>query len=446
MLIRLQRHPVSRLQTAWNSAQLGLLILPLIPWLGTLALFVALVITWQQQYRKILNSPVNWGLAILACLLIITNSFAFDRSVAYLGLFNFLPFFGFFAAFRALIQTPAQLRQLTRIMVITSIPVVIIGLGQLFWGWVSPTQWHGILGWVILPQGNPPGRMASVFMYTNTLAGYLVIVFILGLGLWLNYQDLASNLFTKRVKHRFHALPSGQLWGLSVTVGGNLIALILTNSRNAWVVAVCASLAFAIYQGWRWLVAGVMGIVSSVLLAAFGPLPLQQGLRQVVPAFFWARLTDQLYPDRPVALLRTTQWQFAWFLTQQRPWTGWGLRNFTPLYLEQMHVWLGHPHNLLLMLTAETGVIAAIGFCSWVSWVIYQGIQLLLKWLDTSESEQYLPEDKLIFFSYLVAFLACVLFNTVDVSLFDLRLNILGWLLLSAISGVAHRHSTSSHY
>jgi len=29
-----------------------------------------------------------------------------------------------------------------------------------------------------------------------------------------------------------------------------------------------------------------------------------------------------------------------------------------------------------------------------------------------------------------------MLFNTVDVSLFDLRLNLLGWLLLSAICGV----------
>jgi O-antigen ligase len=47
--------------------------------------------------------------------------------------------------------------------------------------------------------------------------------------------------------------------------------------------------------------------------------------------FLWARLTDQLYPDRPLATLRTTQWQFAGSMAQQRPWTGWGLRNFTPL-------------------------------------------------------------------------------------------------------------------
>jgi O-antigen ligase len=146
-----------------------------------------------------------------------------------------------------------------------------------------------------------------------------------------------------------------------------------------------------------------------------------------------------MYPDRPLVLLRTTQWQFAWSLTQQRPWTGWGLRNFTDLYKAQMHVWLGHPHNFLLMLTAETGIPSAVLFCGWVSWIVVQGIQLLLARSIGATGGQQLAQDKLIFFSYLLAFLACVLFNTVDVSLFDLRLNTLGWLLLSAIWGVVYK-------
>ena len=255
-LIPLQRHSVSRLQTAWNYAQLGLLILPLIPWLGALGLVLASVITWQQQHHKIIHRFLNWGLATIASLLVITAAVANERSVALLGLFNLLPFFGVFAAFSALIQTPAQLRQLSWIMVVTSVPVVMLGLGQLFLDWLSPLQLQ-VLGWVISPKGNPPGRMASVFMYANILAGYLVIVFILGLGLWIeNYQTWAPSLLVKWTRRLPHLpLIVWLRWGfLSVAVFGNLVALILTNSRNAWVIAVCASLAFAFYQGWRWLV------------------------------------------------------------------------------------------------------------------------------------------------------------------------------------------------
>ncbi len=440
----LSRHPEHQLQAAWNCAQLGLLLLPINPLLGIIVLLLVCGQTWRQQYRQILHRPLNWGLAVLSVWLVITVGFAYDRAVAFLGLFNFLPYFFVFAGYSALIQTPAQLRQWAWILVITSVPVVLVGLGQLFWGWAGHLQvlWI-ILDWTIVPTGDPPGRMASIFMYANILAGYLLIVFSLGLGLWFeSFQALAiSPLKNQKIGLRRVPLTAWLRWGfLSVTVIGNLVALILTDSRNAWEIAVFIAVAFALYQGWRWLVAGVAGIAGSILWAAFGPPPVQQWLRAVVPAFFWARLTDQLYPDRPVATLRKTQWKFAWSLTQQHPWTGWGLRNFTPLYEAQMHLWLGHPHNLLLMLTAETGIPFAVLFCGWVSWVVVKGVQLLRDWpFVASASGQQPAQDKLIFFSYLVAFLACMFCNTVDVTVFDARLNSLGWLVLSAICGVVYQ-------
>ena len=98
-----------------------------------------------------------------------------------------------------------------------------------------------------------------------------------------------------------------------------------------------------------------------------------------------------------------------------------------------MHLWLGHPHNFFLMLTAETGIPATILFCSLVGWVIAQGVLLLKNWSGEAGS-------RLIFFSYLIAFFGCILFNTVDVTLFDFRVNTIGWLLLASIGGVVNRN------
>ncbi len=427
------------LQKPWQYAQLGLLLFPLLTPIGSLGLLLALVGTWRQHYKKIIQRPLNWVLAILSGWLVLIGCFAFRPTDAFLGLFNFLPFFGFFAGFSALIQTPAQLRRIAQILVFTSVPVVILGLGQLFWGWATPEAWKGVFGafgCAIAPKGNPPGRMASVFMYTNLLAGYLVIVFILSLGLWIeSFQKREFNTQKSKIKNRIATRVF-----LTVAVLGNLVALILTNSRNAWAIAICAGIAFAIYLRWHWLTAVVGAIASCVLLAAFGPAQLQQPLRQIVPSYFWQRLTDQLYPNRPVVSLRTTQWQFALKLTQQRPWTGWGLRNFQPLYEMQMHAWFGHPHSLYLMLTTETGIPATLLFCGWVLWIFYQGVRLLLNWSSINRRDQ---QDKLIFFSYLVALLACILFNTVDVTIFDLRLNTLAWIVLSAVAGVVcHQRHT----
>ena len=423
------------LKFCWHCIQLGLLILPLLPSVGAVFIGLALIFTWLQNYHTIIRHPLNWGFALLSLLLIISASFAFDKTDAFLGLFNFLPFFVAFAGFSSLIQKPCQLRRISWILVITSVPVVVMGWGQLFWGWTTPPLWESIFGWTIASGGNPPGRMASVFMYANTLAGYLVIVFVLGLGLWLQgYQQLRTKLFTPlQGNYKSHPYPLGFLFLCAIAIA-NFTALILTNSRNAWAIGAIACLVYSIYQGWRILVAGVTGVAATIAVAAFAPSPIAEVFRKFVPAFFWARLNDQMYPDRPLALMRTTQWHFAWDLTWQRPWTGWGLRNFTQLYQDQMDIWLGHPHNLFLMLSSETGLPATILFCGLFAWIAIASIKLLVN------QEIIKLQDKVILFSYILLLGCLVLLNTFDVSIFDFRMNVLSWVLLSGLTGVIFGH------
>ena len=518
---RLQKHPDRRLQIPWNFAQIGMLIFPLIPILGALCLFLGLAGTCRQKFRQISRRPLNRGFAILSALLVITAIFANNRIEAVLGLCNFLPFFILFAAFSSLIQTPAQLRQLSWAIAISAIPVIILGVGQQFLGWSGIDLLQPIFGWVLEPKGNPPGRMASVFMYANILACYLTIAFILTLGLWMEewffgrkkeegrgkfgngfcngFNGFNGWMLTEEVRGKKSEkrkkketinqlpipdsqlqitdsqlpIPNYRFLFLSFAVVGNAVALIFTNSRNAWGLAVLAVLALAFYAGYKKLLAAVFSAVGAVFLSAFGPEPLRQYLRRIIPAFFWARLTDEMFPNRPTATLRTTQWEFAWSMAQQRPWTGWGLRNFTPLYQAQMQQWLGHPHSLMLMLAAETGLPATLLLFGLVGWVLARGVLLLANWpvspadikqeqiatqevaenvlllnqnsiLDSTNQvfcQDVRADDRLIFFSYLLAFAACTLFNTVDVTLFDFRVNTTSWLLLAAICGVCDRQS-----
>ncbi|MDJ0553095.1 MAG: O-antigen ligase family protein [Microcoleaceae cyanobacterium MO_207.B10] len=429
-----------RLQNPWKLTQLGVLFFPLLPTVGAITLMVAVIKTWQQKWRTIIRCPENIGFAGLSLWLAIATIFAHNRQEAILGLANLLPFFAVFAGFSALIQKPSQLRRLSWAMVISSVSVVILGFGQLFLGWSGPLHLQIIFGWMLAPEGNPPGRMASVFMYANILAIYLTVVFILAVGLWLEMwkvdppnPPLKGGL--RIIKNRAFQ----KFCFLTVAIIFNGVALILTHSRNAWGLVVFASLAYAVYFGWRWLVGLVMTAVATVFGAAFAPSPLKEWLRIIVPEYFWARLTDQNF-DRPVAILRSTQWQFAWNMTVEKPWSGWGLRNFTPLYEAQMQMWLGHPHNLLLMLTAETGIPAALFLFGLVGWILVKASLFLIHWADI-----YSRGERLIFFSYLVAFGACTIFNMFDVTLFDLRVNTMGWLLLAAICGNSSRlHSEQS--
>jgi hypothetical protein len=117
------KHPNPRLQLAWNSARIGFVAFPLFPLVGAVFIFVGLVQTWQYCGREIIQHRLNWGLLLLTPWLIIVSLFSVQPGDALLGLANFLPFFGFFAAYSTLIQSPEQLRQLAWIF---TIPAVLL--------------------------------------------------------------------------------------------------------------------------------------------------------------------------------------------------------------------------------------------------------------------------------------------------------------------------------
>lgn len=434
------QHPQADLQTAWNLTQLSWLVAPIHGVAFVILGLLAFGHTWAKRGPMIRQHWLNQGFAILTIWLVFTTCIAKDPTAALLGLPNFLPFFLVFVSHSSVIQTPNQLQHLAWWLVNISLPITLMGMGQLFWGWQGPPPpWEGIWGWALVPQGNPTGRMASVFMYANSLAAYLVMVLPLGMALWLHgAQDWLKVIGQKTDAASRGWLQSAtlKLLVLTLILAGMIGGIIWTNSRNAWGLLALSCLAFAVYLGWHWILAIVGLMISLIAGAAFGPSPAKETLRSIVPAFFWARLSDELYPNRPIAELRQTQWQFAWFMAEQRPFTGWGLRNFTPLYEAQTGFFLGHPHNLFLMLMAEIGFPGAVLFCLLVGWILYRSIRLLQQW------EQWLPwatgSDRRLFFSYILAFSNCILFNCLDVTVMDYRVNTVGWLLLSAIWGVTN--------
>ncbi|MEO0768846.1 MAG: hypothetical protein AAFY72_05340 [Cyanobacteria bacterium J06649_4] len=60
------------------------------------------------------------------------------------------------------------------------------------------------------------------------------------------------------------------------------------------------------------------------------------------------------------------------------------------------------------------------------SMIYYGGIQALF-------CRHYSQAQRAILFGYLLAFLSCVLYGLFDVVLFDSRVNVLSWTLLSSI-------------
>ena len=441
----------------WILWQIGVLILPIIPSLGTILIVLIAIINWIKYKKLLCKQPLNLLLGILSLWLIFTAFLAPYPSEAFLGLANYLPLFFGFSSIHIIFSTLTQLRQIAWLIVIPSFLVVILGLGQLFLGWYIPP----ILGWELVTGGEPTGRMSSVFIYANFLAIYLQIVLILALGLWLEiYIHFKEKKFIFKSIEDFNfpfillviiqkiKLTKNFIWDfnkdeskififLSIGILLDSIGLILTSSRNSWIVLFLGIIAFLLYLGWNKFILALGIMISAILWSSFGSDPLKTWLRKIIPIYIWSRLSDEMYPNRPIETLRTTQWNFAWNLIKESPITGSGLRNFTPLYETKWNLWLGHPHNLFLMFTAETGFVGMILLSSFVGWIIIQSVLLL---------KRFSAQSNIILFSYIVAFSSCILFNCLDVSIFDLRVNILSWILIFTLGGITSFYNSSFVY
>ena len=187
---------------------------------------------------------------------------------------------------------------------------------------------------------------------------------------------------------------------------------------------------FAILMGYRWVMGGVTSLVLAVLEAAYAPPPLNGWFRTLVPRSVWGRVNDELFLGRPVETLRLTQWKFAASMMQQKPLTGWGLRNFSMLYEAATQYYIGHPHNLMLMLGCEMGIPATVVFYAIVGGVVGRGVRLVGR-LSAFEGRSLVM--------IVLAFLGCTVFSFFDVPIFDARINLLGWMLLAGIWGVVQR-------
>jgi O-antigen ligase len=94
-------------------------------------------------------------------------------------------------------------------------------------------------------------------------------------------------------------------------------------------------------------------------------------------------------------------------------------------------------------LLGETGIPATLLFSGLLGWILGRAVCLLKIWSAVtinSERRQQQQRNRLILFTYVLAFGCLTLFNLFDVTIFDLRVNLFAWVILSAISGMVYRY------
>ncbi|PZS03459.1 MAG: hypothetical protein DLM69_02960 [Candidatus Chloroheliales bacterium] len=155
-----------------------------------------------------------------------------------------------------------------------------------------------------------------------------------------------------------------------------LTAVILSESRGAWVGLTFGSLGIIVALGRRAVAPLVaLGIVVLLGLAAYQANALPEALVQRAQS-----ITDNVRifdphglvptPDNFSIIERMAQWYAAWGMFQSNPILGVGIGNYTYVYdMFNVEGWpysQGHAHNYYLNISAEAGLAGLFGYLVWL--------------------------------------------------------------------------------
>ena len=395
----------------WRCFQIGVLCLPSSAFISFLFLLVALFEGTFKRRDLYWKEYWNYPLVLISFLMLIGCLKSYSEGLAWLGLFNWLPFFVCFWGFQPYLVISERRKQCASLLVLGSLPVLVTGFGQFWFGWEGPWQlFDGLIIWFVSPGGEPVGRLSGLFDYANITAAWLS-------GVWS--FSLAS-FIQPFIFGRNRVIPG-------VFLIAFILAMILTDSRNAWgAIFLALPIVFG-SASWSWLIPLMLVLLLPIIISVlpgfdFG---LQQLARSIVPESIWMRLNDmQFIETRPLEATRMGQWKIAINLILQKPFLGWGAAAFSIIYPLRTGIAHGHSHNLPLELAISHGIFVSFLMNLFVfSLLINSAYYGIFNTLDSKN-------NSIIDRAWWTSFLILICFHATDIPLFDSRVNILGWILL----------------
>ena len=402
----------------WYLFQAGLFILPSSGLLGAACLLLASIFGTYKRQDSFWKDRWNYPLFIAAVWMIIGSVKAYSGWLAWIGLANWLPFFWLFWGLQPYLKTSNGRRRSAHLLIAGTLPVLITGFGQLWFDWEGPWQLlNGLIIWFINPGGQPPGRLSGLFDYANIAAAWLVVVWPFSLATLIQPTTQSH----KRIIALFFAIAI-------------VIALSLTDSRNAWGGLVVAIPFVLGPLSWVWLIPSMI-IMLLPIMFAISPgvnFELQQLARKIVPDGLWTRLSDMRFVDsRPLESTRISQWKVAINLIQQKPWIGWGAAAFSVLYPLLGGFAHGHAHNLPLEVAVAHGFPVSIFLVSTILGLLIIALHRGILRVDNNINGAI---DSSVFDrAWWTSVFLLVCLHATDMPLFDSRINLVGWVLLAGL-------------
>ena len=415
--------------SGWICFQAGLFFLAATPLVAGIFFLVAALQGTLYRRDSFLKDKWNYPLLVVGTWMVIGCFKAYSGWLAWVGLANWLPLFWCFWGFQPYLCTPKARKRCAFWIVTGTFPVVVTGLGQLWFNWQGPWQSiNGLIIWFIAPGGSPDGRLSGLFDYANIAGAWLALAWPFCLAFAIETPST--------IRNRFISL----IFAVAVAV-----ALFLTDSRNAW-AGMFLAIPFVLGSvSWFWLIPLLSLVVLLLLFASFplGSFEVQSLARRIVPEEIWSRLNDLQYVySRPLEATRINQWKEAIKLFIAKPWFGYGAAAFSVLYPLRQGLWHGHAHNLPLELIVAHGLPVAVLIVGLVLALLVSSLKTCI--FTESNNHNAFLEKYLFDRAWWSATFTLVFLHGADMPFFDSRINLLGWVLLAGLRCIIYSKEAST--
>ncbi len=335
------------------------------------------------------------------------NTLNLDKSIALIGLANWIPLILIFIVFEKYLTLPKQRKIFTDLLLLGSFPVIISAIGQLFFEWHGPLEtFNGLIIWYQRPL-TKLYQVTGLFNNPNYAGAYLNIIWPFALA-----SCLKKN---KSIPLRIISI---------IFLFLIFSFLILTGSRAAWIgMIISIPLVFG-SKCFKWFLPLILfctTFIISIIFPIFGE-GSQNFLQSIIPNYFWADLTSEGYVNLDISRLEI--WRIAIEGITNNPILGNGAASFSSIIENQTGFWKGHPHNLPLELAVSYGLPGALFIILPVFTILVLSAKKIFYRLDSTD--EYFINER----AWLTSLLILTLSQMVDIQYFDGKISIAGWLLL----------------
>ena len=400
-----------------NLFRVGLFFLPSAPAISFLFILISLLINSFKIKGSYFKDKSNFLIGVI-CLIMLTSSIlqvffinnsyseVLNKNSSWIGLFNWIPFFWIFCSSQEFLRKKEDRKCISLILCLSTIPVIISGIGQTFFNWHGPLELlNGIIIWYQRPIDAISGLTAQ-FNHANYAGAWFNLILPLCIA-------QSFNKTSTKIKKNF----------LRIILAGIIFCIYLTNSRNAWGSSILSIPLVLGTSSFIWFLPFILFLITLILVTTqnFFESGIQNILRDIIPNKVWQEFSNEGFKNLDVTRLGILQ--EAYKVIIKYPLLGTGAASFPIIYELEKGYWKGHSHNILTELSISYGIPCTIV-------LIYFIGKILLK----SFNHLYRQNEKNIFdksiWSAVIVFL---LSQQIDIQYFDGRISLLFWILLAGL-------------